>query len=141
MITAQEDKIHQLDAVILSTHAISLWTDATANAVETMVKTLKNSSAETIVDSLHDSLDEVENYVQATSTAMGSDLTEDEFDQMYAEFIGDTVDTNTDVYLGMEIPTAPAGNLDVRARGATDRPRVVADFAGGSGVLQSAESS
>lgn len=141
MITAQEDKIHQLDAVILSTHAISLWTDATASAMETMVKTLKNSSVETIVDSLHDSLDEVEDYVHATSRAMGSDLTEDEFDQMYAEFIGDTVDTNADVYLGMEIPTAPAGNLDVRAGGATDRPRVVAGFSGGGGVLQSAEPS
>lgn len=133
LIAAQEDRQHQLDAVILSTHAISVWTDSTAQALECVVGTLNKNTTEGIVDALQDGLERVDDYVHMTELAP---MDEAEFEEEYAKFLADTVDTETDPYLGLAMPTALTGGLDVGADRAADRPRVVAVSGDGNCLLQ-----
>lgn len=133
LIAAQLDRQHQLDAVILSTHAISVWTDSTAQALACVVGTLNKNTTEGIVDALQDSLERVDDFVNMTDLAP---MNEEEFEKEYANFIADTIDTETDPYLGLAIPTAPSGGLDVGADCAADRSGVVALSGNGDRLLQ-----
>lgn len=133
LIAAQEDRQHQLDAVILSTHAISIWTDSTAAALNTIVGTLKDNTTADILDSLQDGLDRVDDYVEMTEVAPMSDA---EFDEVYADFLAESIDTETDPYLGIAMPTAPTGGLNVGADRATDRSGCVGVSGGRDRLLQ-----
>lgn len=133
LINAQEDRMHQLDAIILSTHAISIWTESTAAAMQTMVSTLRTNTTENIIESMQDGLDMVDEYVQMTDL---NPMDDSEFDALYAEFLEDTVDANEDPYLGLALPTAPQGNLDDRANRPADRSGVVAGSGRRNRILQ-----
>ena len=133
LISAQQDRQHQLDAVILSTHAISVWTDSTAQALECVVGTLKQNTTEGIVDALQDSLERVDDFVHMTDL---TPMDEETFEEEYANFLAETIDTETDPYLGLAMPTAPTGGLDVGADRAADRPGVVAVSGNGNCLLQ-----
>lgn len=78
-----------------------------------------------MVDSIMDAMRDGMDQIQDVTDAMGDGLPEmddAEFEAAFAELDSpEIVDPPTDMYLGLDIPTAPSGNLHERADGPVDR--------------------
>lgn len=87
-----------------------------------MSNSISKSVVEAVVDELADNLDNIQETTDVLGTSLDEfEMSDAELEAALAEFGGPT-ESEPDMYLGLEIPTAPTANVG-RVDGPVHRPR------------------
>jgi hypothetical protein len=105
---------------IQSTHALSIWKECTIESIKHLTQSVSVTTIETLNDSLHDSLGNVDDAMDAMTSVGEPDMTDEELEAALAE-LDDTVEPTPSMYLGIEIPSAPTTKPNARRTDGTIR--------------------